>query len=147
MVHIEMAHTFPVSASEAFAYISNINNWAEYWPNFIRFEDKESARWNKPGDEATIVLKLLYRERAMTLMMDEFQQNAFVAYHSRQDGLPNAKHKRFFEPDPKGMTLRLVIDYEPRKGLAGLFDKFIMKRGVEGALRKTIENLERRFRH
>jgi hypothetical protein len=40
----------------------------------------------------------------------------------------------------------MVIEYEPRKGFAGLFDRFYMKRGVEGAIRKTIENLERRLR-
>ena len=83
MVHIEIAHTFPVSVSDAFAYITDINNWADFWPNFVRFEDQENARWSEPGDEATIVLKLLNRERALTMMLDEFQKDAFVAYHSR----------------------------------------------------------------
>jgi hypothetical protein len=146
MVHIEIAHTFPVSVSDGFAYITDISKWADYWPNFVRFEDEENARWGEPGDEATIVLKLLNRERALTLMLDEFQKEAFVAYHSRQQGLPDARHKRYFEAVPKGMVLRLVVDYEPRKGFAGLFDRFYMKRGVERALRTTIGNLERRFR-
>jgi hypothetical protein len=44
------------------------------------------------------------------------------------------------------MALRLVVEYEPRNGLLGLFDRLFMKRGVEGALRKAIENLERRFK-
>jgi hypothetical protein len=146
MVHIEIAHTFPVSVSNAFAYITDIKNWPDYWPNFLRFEDQENARWSKPGDEATMVLKLLNRERALTMMLDEFQKDAFVAYHSRQQGLPDARHKRYFEAAPEGMMLRLVVEYEPRKGLPGLFDRFFMKRGVEGALRKAIENLERRFK-
>ena len=146
MVRIEIAHTFPVSVSDAFAYITDTSNWADYWPNFVRLEDQKNARWGKPGDEATIVLTLLNRERSLTMMLDEFQKDEFVAYHSRQQGLPDARHKRYFVAVPEGMTLRLVVEYEPRKGFAGLFDRFYMKRGVEGALRKTIDNLERRFK-
>ena len=92
------------------------------------------------------MLKLLNRERVMSMMVDEFQKDAFVAYHSRQQGLPDARHQRYFESVPEGMVLRMVIEYEPRKGFAGLFDRFYMKRGVEGAIRKTIENLERHLR-
>ena len=40
---------------------------------------------------------------------------------------------------------RLVVEYEPRNWLLGLFDRLFMKQGVEGALGKAIENLERRF--
>jgi hypothetical protein len=146
MVHIEIAHTFPVPVNDAFAYITDISNWADYWPNFVRFEDRENARWSKPGDKATVVLKLLNRERVMRMMVDEFQKDAFLAYHSRQQGLPDAQHKRYFEAVPEGMALRMVIEYEPRKGFTGLFDRFYIKRGVEWALRKTIENLERHLR-
>ena len=146
MVHIEIAHTFPVSVKDAFAYITDISNWADFWPNFVRLEDQGNARWSEPGDEATLVFKLLNRERAMTMMLDEFQKDTYVAYHSRQQGLPDARHKRYFEEVPEGMALRLVVEYEPRKGFAGLFDRFFMKRGVEGALRKTIENLEKCFK-
>jgi hypothetical protein len=146
MIHIEIAHIFPVSVSHAFTYITDIKNWPDYWPNFVRFKDQKNARWSKPGDEATMVLKLLNRERALTMMLDEFQKDAFVAYRSRQQGLPDARHKRYFEPVPGSMALRLVVEYEPRNGLLGLFDRLFMKRGVEGALRKAIENLERRFK-
>ena len=63
----------------------------------------------------------------------------------RQQGLPNARHKRFIEAASEGMALRLVIDYESRNGFAGLFDRFIMEQGVERALRKTNDNIERFF--
>jgi len=30
MIRVEMNHTFPVPVSEAFAYITNLKNWAAY---------------------------------------------------------------------------------------------------------------------
>lgn len=145
MVHIEIAHTFPVSLSDGFAYITDMNNWADYWPDFIRFENQGNVRWSRPGDEVTLVLRLFNRARALTLILDQFQKDAFVAYYSRQHGLPDARHKRYFKAVPEGMALRLVVEYEPRKGLTGLFDRFFIKYCVEKALRKTINNLSRRL--
>ena len=53
MVRIEVSHTFPVSVAEAFAYITDMKNWPEYWPDFIRIENPAAAGWSKPGDKAT----------------------------------------------------------------------------------------------
>jgi hypothetical protein len=143
MVHIEINHTFPVSMSEAFAYITDMSNWAEYWPDFVRIQDPSNARWGKPGDEVTIVLKLINRERELYMKLEEFQADALVAYVSHQQGLPDARHERHFKTVPEGFEYRIVVAYEPRKGFIGLFDRFLVKRAVEGALRKTIENLDR----
>jgi hypothetical protein len=143
MVHIEINHTFPVSMSEAFAYITDMSNWAEYWPDFVRIQDPSNARWGKPGDEVTIVLKLISRERELYMKLEEFQADALVAYVSHQQGLPDARHERHFKTVPEGFEYRIVVAYEPRKGFIGLFDRFLVKRAVEGALRKTIENLDR----
>ena len=38
MLRIEVTHTFDVSVAEAFAYITDMKNWPEYWPDFIRIE-------------------------------------------------------------------------------------------------------------
>jgi hypothetical protein len=67
MLRIEVAHTFDVSVTEAFAYITDVKNWPEYWPDFIRIENSAAAGWSNPGDRATVVIKLLNRERALNL--------------------------------------------------------------------------------
>jgi hypothetical protein len=36
-----------------------------------------------------------------------------------------------------------VVEYEPRGGLKGLYDRVLVRRGIDGALRRTIANLER----
>lgn len=143
MVHIETNYTFPVSVIEAFAYITNMSNWAEYWPDFVRIQDPANARWGKPGDEVTIVIKLLNRERTLNMKLEEFQADALVTYLSHQQGLPDARHERHFKAVPGGVEYRLVVDYEPRKGFRGLFDRLLVKRAVERALHKTVENLDR----
>jgi hypothetical protein len=43
MLRIEVAHTFDVSVTEAFAYITDVKNWPEYWPDFIRIENSAAA--------------------------------------------------------------------------------------------------------
>ena len=62
MIRIEVSHTFPVPVSEAFTYITDMRNWPAYWPDFIRIENPSEAKWSKPGDKATVVIKLLNRE-------------------------------------------------------------------------------------
>lgn len=145
MIRIDIKYTFPVSVNKAFTYITDTSNWDEYWPDFVRIQDPVNARWAKSGDEITIVLRLLNREREMHMKLNEFQTDALVSYTSVQLGLPDARHERHFKEVPGGVEYRLVVAYEPRKGLTGLFDKLYVKRAVERALRKTIENLDRHF--
>ena len=145
MVHIEVSHTFPVSVAEAFAYITDMKNWPAYWPDFIRIENPDRASWSNPNDKVTIVIKLLNRERALHMELKEFQPDTRVAYVSHQYGLPDVRHERHFKAVPAGCEYRLVVEYEPRRGLTGLFDRFLVKRSVERAMRKTVQNLDRVF--
>ena len=145
MLRIEVTHTFDVSVAEAFAYITDMKNWPEYWPDFIRIENPEEARWSNPGDKVTIVIRLLNRERALHMELKEFLQDTRVAYVSHQDRLPDVRHERHFRALPIGCEYRLVVEYEPRRGFTGLFDKLLVKRSVERAIRKTVQNLDRAF--
>ena len=145
MVRIEVSHTFPVPGSEAFAYITDMRNWPAYWPDFIRIENPSEAKWSKPSDKATVVIKLLNRERALNMEMKEFQKDVRVSYVSRQQGLPDVSHERHFKAVPAGCEYRLVVEYEPRQGFTGLFDRLLVKGSVERAMRKTVQNLDRVF--
>jgi hypothetical protein len=145
MLRIEVSHAFPVSVTQAFSYITDMNNWPEYWPDFIRMENPTAARWSSPGDKATVVIKLLHRERALNMELKEFQKDRRVTYISRQQGLPDVRHERHFKAAPAGCEYRLVVEYEPRQGLAGLFDRMLVKRSVEQAMRKTVQNLDKVF--
>ena len=145
MIRIEVSHTFPIPVSEAFTFITDMRNWPAYWPDFIRIENLSEAKWSKPGDKSTAVIKLLNRERALNMEMKEFQKDAYVTYVSRQRGLPDVSHERHFKAVPAGCEYRLVVEYEPRQGFTGLFDRLLVKGSVERAIRKTVQNLERVF--
>lgn len=145
MVLIEIKHRFPISVTKAFAYITDLNNWAAYWPDFVRMEDPANAKWGKPGDAVTIVLKLLNREQALNMQLEQFQKDGFVTYRSRQQGLPDAQHERHFKAVPGGCEYRLVVTFEPRQGWSGLFDRTLLKWAVRRALRRTVDNLGRVF--
>ena len=145
MVRIEVSHTFPGSVAKAFAYITSMQNWPAYWPDFIRIENPSEARWSYPGNKVTIVIKLLNRERALHMTLGEFQENARVTYISRQRGLPDVRHERHFTASPGGCVYHLIVEYAPRPGFAGLFDRLFLKRSVGQAMRRTVHNLERVF--
>ena len=145
MMRIEARHTFPVPVKEAFAYITDMSHWSEYWPDFVRIQNPASARWSEPGDMVMIVLRLLNRERALIMQLEQFRKDALVTYVSHQQGLPDVLHERHFTAVPGGFEYQLVVAYQPRRGLAGVFDRLFLRRAVARALRKTIVNLEHVF--
>jgi hypothetical protein len=140
-VRIEREHDFDVRLEEGFAYITDPRNWPEYWPGIVRVEP--GSRWAAPGDESRIVIRLLGREVALRMTLGRFEPNSLVEYESVQDGLPDARHERRFLETSTGFRYTLVVEYEPRAGLRGPYDRLLVRRGIERALGRTIENLER----
>jgi hypothetical protein len=145
-IRVELVHTYPVSVSEGFAYITDLDNWARYWPGFVRVHNPTRAKWRDPGDTVTLVMRFLAREVELNMTLEEFRKDALVRYTSRHGGLPDARHERHFRADPKGFEYRQVVAFEPREGLAGLLDRVFVKRAVRRALSETVENLDSVFR-
>jgi len=140
MTRIEAAHRYDVPVEHAFAFITNPANWWTFWPGYVRLQ--EGSDWGAVGDSAGLVTKLLRRERALTMTITAFEPNRLVTYTSTQPGLPDASHERHFEADGTGFTYRLVVEYEPRRGIAGLLDHTLLARGIRRAFRRTFEALE-----
>jgi|SRR6188768_3119031 hypothetical protein len=140
-MRVEREHRFDVPLAAGFEYVTDIANWPSYWPGIIRVEP--GSRWAAPGDEARIVVELLGRQVELRMALRRFEPNRLVEYDSAQDGLPDARHERHFDPDGEGFRYRLVVEYEPRGGLKGLYDRVLVRRGIDGALQRTIANLER----
>ena len=88
------------------------------------------------------MIELLRRPVELRMTLRRFEPRRLVEYDSTQAGLPDARHERHFEDDGSGFRYRLVVEYEPRPGLKGLYDRVLVRRGVDGALRRTIANLE-----
>lgn len=89
-----------------------------------------------------VVIKLLGKETAMDIELQRFVTNASVQYLSRQKGLPDIRHQRQFENTPGGCEFSLVMEYDPRRGLKGLFDRFLLRFSIVKAIRKTLSNLD-----
>ena len=144
-VRVEHRHRLPVTVREGFDYITNLDNWHEYWPGLVRVEP--DSRWSGPGDRARLVLRLLGRQTEMRMILGRIEPYRLVEYTSQQSGLPDATHGRYFSDDGTGqLDYRLSVEYLPRPGLRGLFDRSLFRRAVERAVRETAANLESRFR-
>ena len=140
-MRIEREHRFEVPLAAGFEYVTDIANWPSYWPGLVRVEP--SSRWTAPGDEARIVVELLGRQVELRMVLRRFEPNRLVEYDSAQKGLPDARHERHFEADGNGFRYRLSVEYEPRPGLKGPYDRILVRRGVDRAFQRTIANLER----
>ena len=141
MVRVEDTHRYGVPVEQGFGFITNTANWPSFWPSFVRLEPGSS--WGAVGDTARLVTRLLGRERELEMTITGFEPNRLVTYTSRQPGLPDARHERHFEPDGGGFVYRLVVEYEPRGGVAGLYDRTLLSRGIRRAFKSTFASLER----
>ena len=141
MKRVEAAHRYDVAVDRGFSFITDTANWSKYWPGFVRLE--EGGSWRAVGDTARLTTRLFGRERELTMTVTAFEPNRLVTYTSKQPGLPDARHERNFEVDGEGFVYRLVVEYEPRDGLAGLFDRLLLDRGIERAFQSTFVALAR----
>ena len=144
MPRLEAVRHYDVPVDRGFAYITDTTNWSRYWPGFVRLED--DSRWGTVGDTARMVTRLLGRERELTMTITAFEPNRLVTYTSTQPGLPDARHERWFDADGDGFVYRLVVEYEPRGGLAGTFDRALLARGIRRAFEQTFDALDRELR-
>ena len=143
-IRIEVEHRLPVSVHDGFDYITNPDNWPEYWPRLVRITS--AGRWREPGDRASLVLRMLRREVELEMKLVRIEPYRLVEYTSQQRGLPAARHWRHFDHAEGELAYRISVEYQPRRGWRSLFDQLLVRRAVERTMRETMANLERRFR-
>jgi Polyketide cyclase / dehydrase and lipid transport len=143
MERIEAAHRYDVPVERGFAFITNTANWSKFWPGYVRLE--RDSKWGASGDTARLFTRLFGRERELTMTIRTFEPSRLVTYTSTQAGLPDAYHERHFEPDGDGFVYRLVVEYEPRRGVAGLFDRVLLPRGIRRAFTRTFHALQQQL--
>jgi uncharacterized protein YndB with AHSA1/START domain len=138
---VERARRYDVPVARGFRFITDPANWSRFWPGYVSLE--APARWGAPGDTARLTTRLARREGTLTMTITAFEPNRLVTYTSTQPGLPDAQHERRFEPDGRGFTYRLVVEYEPRSGIAGVFDRAVLPGAIRRTLGRTLEALGR----
>ena len=144
MIRLAQKRLFHTPVEQGFSVITDVANWPAYWPGLVRVQAE--SRWHAPGDQARVVLRLLGREVELTMTLREFIPNRLVTYESAQDGLPDARHERHFRPGDGGFFYRIVIEYQPRRGIRGLVDRTVVRRAIDRAAGQTMDNLERLLR-
>jgi uncharacterized protein YndB with AHSA1/START domain len=143
-IRIEVEHHFPVSVHDGFDYITNPDNWPDYWPRLVRITS--AGRWREPGDRACLVLRMLRREVELEMKLVRIEPYRLVEYTSQQRGLPDARHWRYFDQAERELVYRIAVEYQPRPGWRRVFDQLVVRRAIERTIRETMANLERRFR-
>ena len=139
MIRIEETGVLPVGREAGFRYITDPRNWPAYWPGLVSVD---APRWSAPGDRATVVMRLLGRETALRLELEELRPGELVSYSSSQRGLPDARHERRFADAGGGrLGYTLLTEYQPRPGLRGLYDRLLVARGIRRAMRQTLDRL------
>lgn len=145
MARIEVTRVLPVSVRDGFDFITNVRNWKRYWPSAIELPDPDQTSWSQPGDRAKVVVQARGRPVEMSMELHEFRRDECVAYRSTQEGLPDFGHERHFREKNGQLEYQLVIEFEPRRGLAGIVDRLFVARAARKAQVETMDNLERIF--
>ena len=143
-MRLEMRHRFAVPLRGGFDYIVEPRNWPQYWPGLVRVQ--AGSQWRAPGDRARVVMRLLGRSVELEMTLRTFDPYRLVEYVSVQRGLPDARHERGFAAVGDGFEYRLAVEFEPRAGLRGTFDRQLVRRAVARTMRRTIANLDVRLR-
>jgi Polyketide cyclase / dehydrase and lipid transport len=143
MTRIEAEHHFRVPLREAYDYITDLEHWPEYWPSLVRVEP--GSQWREPGDQTRIVIRLLRHEVPLELTLRRVEPYRVVEYTSVQADLPPVRHERHWAQAGDGFDYRLVVEYEPRRGLRGPYERVLLRWAIARALRQTITNLEEKL--
>jgi uncharacterized protein YndB with AHSA1/START domain len=143
-IRIEVEHRLPVSLHDGFDYITDPDNWPEYWPRLVRVTS--ARRWREPVDLARLVLRMLRREVELDMKLVRIEPYRLVEYTREQRGLPAARHRRRFDQADDELAYRIVVEYQPRRGPRSLADRLLVRRAIERTVHDTMANLERRFR-
>jgi len=145
VIRLEESRRYPVSREAAFDYITDPHNWHEYWPDLVAVDDVD-ASWREPGDRMRLRMRLNGRPVELHLTLRERVRPSLVTYRSVQAGLPDVAHERHFTAGgAPGFLYRVTVEYEPRGGPAGLLDRTLVRYGLRRAMRRTLDNLERRL--
>jgi hypothetical protein len=142
-MRLEVTHRFAIALSDGFEYIVDPGNWPQYWPDLICV--RPGSRWRRPGDRAHVVMRLLGRDVELELTLRTFDPYRLVEYTSVQHGLPDVRHERGFAAVGDGFEYRLALEFEPRAGPRGVFDRTLVRRAVERAMHRTVANLQARL--
>jgi len=143
VIRLEDSRRYPVTRERAFDYITDPHNWHEYWPDLLGVADVD-APWREPGDRMRLRMRLNGRPVELDLTLRERVRPSLVTYRSVQAGLPDVAHERHFAAGgAPGFLYRVTVEYEPRRGVAGLLDRTLVRYGMRRALRRTLDNLDR----
>jgi hypothetical protein len=141
---VEAAGRFAVPVEYGFDYITDVGNWPTYWPGLLEIVEAEPS-WVRSGDEVHLVMRFLSGPVEVAMTLEEFRPAERVVYRSTQTSLPPARHERHFRSDDGGFEYRLVVEFQPRRGVVGLLDRTIVAWAVRRTLRRTLENLGAAF--
>jgi hypothetical protein len=91
-------------------------------------------------------VRLLGREVTLEMTLARIDPYRVIEYTSQQRGLPSVRHRRHFDAADGQLAYRIEVEYEPRSGWRGPFDRLFVRRAIERAMRETITNLDRCLR-
>ncbi len=141
MHRIEVAYDFALPREELWAFITTPSNWTGYWPGVTRVEDPILDPWPTIGNRTTLHMKLVGVNRPLTMNVTRVVPGRMLGYLSRQPGLPDAEFELQLASSGAGTRYRICIEYQPRRGPARLFDRYVVSTVVRRHVRRTLHNL------
>jgi hypothetical protein len=137
-MQIRYSAILPVSAEEAFDFVSSPASW----PSFFRQMDSATTLegWGEVGGRASMVNRVLGQQMVTDLELLEWDRPRSFRYVGHNRGRPDTENHRAFEPVPGGTRLTGTTTVEARPGLRGLVDRITVL-----AVRRTFRRAMKRL--
>jgi hypothetical protein len=137
-ITIRYGAVLPVTQDEAFAFVSDPSNWPLF---FDRMEIAEAGPgWGEVGGRARMVNHFLGRRTVSELRVTEWDAPTRFRYVAQHHGRPDLDNLRVFESVEHGTKLIATTTVVPRRGLAGLSDRFA-RRALQRMVDRGMERL------
>lgn len=120
-LRIAYGATVPLPIDEAFAFLSDPDNWPLFFSNVQSVEKR--ADWGVVGGGAQVTSSILGRSVTSDLELTGWDPPKEFRYVMRQPGKPALDNRRTLTEVSGGVRLVGTTDAEPRGGLAGLADR------------------------
>ena len=142
MAKVEMTRQYDVERSELFTFITQPQSWPRWYNNCIAVD--ESNGWAEVGDEAELTIRLLGRDVAVHMELDEYTVDTHTKIHTTAKGLPEVVQSWDLADGANGST-EVTVTLETSEATSffdKVIDRFLLPKTIERDLARSLDNLE-----
>ena len=142
MARVEMTRAFDVERGKLFAFITTPDAWPSWYNNCIAVH--QANGWARVGDHAELTIRMLGRDVAVRMELDEYTVDTHTRIHTTAQGLPDVVQAWDLADTADGNTeVTVTLETAEATSFFGrVVDRFLLPKTIERDLARSLDNLE-----